>query len=181
MTSPARFAALIDTVAGPLGLVWSEAGLVRVSLPPASQAKLERDFEAHAVHILPDWIAALARDLNAFLAGEPRGFEDAGLDTAALDDFERVVYAALRAVPWGETLTYGALAARIGSPGAARAIGRAMGRNPWPLIVPCHRVLAADGKPGGFTAPGGRLTKLALLEREGVYVSGSGAAQPGLF
>ncbi len=174
-------ACTIETSVGALGLVWSREGLVRVSLPPASARALAAKYEATIAPYLPDALAPLAEDLRAFLSGERRDFESVVLDASGLDAFEQGTYLALRDVRWGETLTYGDLAKRIGSPGAARAIGRAMGRNPWPLIVPCHRVLAADGRPGGFSAPGGRLTKLALLEAEGVFVSGSGAAQPGLF
>ena len=86
--------------------------------------------------------------------------------------FEQAAYAALRKVTWGQTVTYGDLAHALGDPGAARAIGVAMGRNSWPLIVPCHRVLGANGWLGGFSAPGGTVTKKALLEREGVYPDG---------
>ncbi len=89
------------------------------------------------------------------------------LDESALGEFERRVYALTRAIAPGQTSTYGALAAALGDPGAARAVGQAMGHNPYPLVVPCHRVLAADGGWGGFSAGDGVTTKLRLLRIEG--------------
>ena len=93
------------------------------------------------------------------------------LDLGATGDFERAVYAAARAIPAGTTITYGTLAARVGDPGQARAVGQALGRNPWPIVVPCHRITAADGRMGGFSAPGGTRTKLKLLEIEGALAA----------
>jgi len=98
------------------------------------------------------------------------------LNMSAVPDFDRRVYEVVRAIPPGETRTYGEVAAELGSPGAAQAVGQAMGRNPFPPIVPCHRVLAAGRRIGGFSARGGPRTKLRLLETEGVYLE-----QPTLF
>ena len=100
------------------------------------------------------------------LAGDRVDLRFIALETSALDPFEREVYAAARAIPAGEVRTYGELAAAVGRPGAARAVGRALGRNPWPIVVPCHRILAANAA-GGFSAPGGTDTKFRLLEIEG--------------
>ena len=116
---------------------------------------------------------AVIASLRAFLSGVPTSFNDVTLDFSGLSEFEAALYRALRAVPWGETVSYGDLARHIGEGnGAARGVGVAMGRNPWPLIVPCHRVLTSEGKLGGFSAPGGGRTKSALLAREGVHLDG---------
>lgn len=162
-----------ETSLGSCGLAWSRWGL-----------KCVRPFEtgsAEALSRLPDGarveeadapgeIAALIASLRAFLEGEPVNFGLVPLDMASLSVFEIAVYGALRGVGWGETVSYGELARRIGADaGSARAVGAAMGRNPWPLVVPCHRVLTSDGKPGGFSAPGGGRTKRMLLAREGVH------------
>jgi methylated-DNA-[protein]-cysteine S-methyltransferase len=167
-----------DTPAGACALAWTGAGLTRVRpfedseetaadriIQPGSERVAERDAPAH--------ITATIANLRAFLAGKPAGFDDVALDTQGITDFEAALYAALREVRWGETVSYGDLARRIGADtSASRAVGAAMGRNPWPLIVPCHRVLTSDGKLGGFSAPGGPRTKTALLAREGVHLDG---------
>lgn len=165
-----------QTPEGCCGLAWSGAGLTRVrpfeagsrealaSLPEGEQVS-----EAEA----PPHIAAVIGALRAFLSGEPVSFDETPLDMAGLSDFEAALYRALRGVGWGETVSYGELARRIGADtGAARAVGAAMGRNPWPLVVPCHRVLTSEGKLGGFSAPGGGRTKSMLLAREGVHLDG---------
>ncbi|WP_460752361.1 methylated-DNA--[protein]-cysteine S-methyltransferase [Myceligenerans cantabricum] len=102
--------------------------------------------------------------------------EGIALDMAAVPEFDRRVYQVVREIPPGATLTYGEVAARVGAPGSAQAVGQALGRNPFPPIVPCHRVLAAGGKIGGFSARGGVRTKQRMLEREGAI-----AEQPALF
>lgn len=167
-------ATTFDTPAGLCGLAWTEAGLTRVRPFAASLAKAVKPGallvpESEA----PAHITATITALRAFLAGEPIAFDDTILDMSGLSDFEAALYRALRGVGWGETLSYGDLARRIGADaGAARAVGVVMGRNPWPLIVPCHRVLTSDGKLGGFSAPGGAASKAALLAREGVHFDG---------
>ena len=105
-------------------------------------------------------VAAQLRGARVDYSQTPLAFERVGA-------FEASVYRAALAIPWGETRTYGALAAALGDPGAAQAVGQALGRNPWPIVVPCHRITAADGRAGGFSAPGGAATKLRLLEIEG--------------
>lgn len=167
-------ATTFDTPAGLCGLGWSDAGLTRVRPFAASPAKAVKPGatlipEANA----PAHIASVIAALRAFLAGEAVRFDDTTLDMSGLSDFEAALYRALRGIGWRETVSYGELARRIGADmGAARAVGVAMGRNPWPLIVPCHRVLTSDGKLGGFSAPGGTRTKTALLAREGVHLDG---------
>ncbi len=114
--------------------------------------------------------SSLVVRLQVFAGGDDIDFQDVELDIACLTEFQRKVTLSCRAIPPGQVLTYGQLAARAGSPGAARAAGQVMARNRWPLIVPCHRVIAAQGKLGGFSAPNGLDVKKMLLEREGVHL-----------
>jgi methylated-DNA-[protein]-cysteine S-methyltransferase len=102
----------------------------------------------------------------ALLSGTATDLSTVPLDMERVPAFDRGVYEVARTIPPGETLTYGEVAARLGDPGAAREVGGALGRNPFAVIVPCHRVIAAGGKTGGFSAPGGVTTKLRLLEIE---------------
>jgi methylated-DNA-[protein]-cysteine S-methyltransferase len=113
-----------------------------------------------------DLISDLADQLKRFADSEPVNFDDVPLDMESLSNFQRKVLVACRRIPYGQTSTYGALAAAAGSPGAARAVGRAMATNRWPLIVPCHRVLASGGRLGGYSARGGLTTKQRLLDME---------------
>ena len=164
--------ALFETAIGRCGVAWSEAGLTRVGLPPA-----DRLGARSAPAAPPPAIQAVIDDIVALLAGEQRDLASAKLDMTGIADFNRRAYDIARAIPPGETLTYGEIAARLGEPGAARAVGAAMGANPFPIIVPCHRVLAADGALGGFSAPGGATTKLKMLQIERARVS----KEPSLF
>lgn len=167
-----------DTPAGACGLAWTGAGLTRVRPFEESEetaaARLSRPGSGRvAERNAPAHITAIIADLRAFLAGKPASFDEVVLDLRGVTDFEAALYTALRQVGWGETVSYADLARRIGADtGTSRAVGAAMGRNPWPLIVPCHRVLTSDGKLGGFSAPGGTRTKTALLAREGVHLDG---------
>lgn len=115
----------------------------------------------------PPVIQALIDDIVALLHGEPRHLRQAVLDLRGIPDFEQRVYAVTREIAPGCTRSYGEVAALCGDRQAARAVGQALGSNPFPIIVPCHRVLAAAGRSGGFSAPGGTLTKLRLLQLEG--------------
>ena len=163
--------ALFDTAIGACGIVWARAGIVGLQLPEASEraglARLARRFPGLERSVPPPAIAAAATRIAAVLAGGEDDFADLPLDMAGTGAFERGVYAETRAIPAGSTATYGAIAARLGDPGQARAVGQALGRNPWPIVIPCHRVTGAEGRMGGFSAPGGRATKLKLLEIEG--------------
>ena len=170
---------VFETAAGFCGIAWNEAGVVRFRLPSrdagAAERLLLRGFDSTAAAPPPriDTIIAAAR---RYFDGAPIDFSDVPLDLDAEDDLFRRIYEALRAVPWGSTTTYGALAKAIGGgPTMARDVGQAMGNNPVPLIIPCHRVLAAGGKPGGFSAPGGVGTKRHMLKLEGIDLD---AAQP---
>jgi methylated-DNA-[protein]-cysteine S-methyltransferase len=167
--------ALFDTAIGACGIAWGPAGIVGLQLPEPSEraglARLARRFPGLDRAAPPPAIAAAARRIAAFLAGGDDDFADLPLDMAGTGAFERGVYREARAIPAGSTSTYGAIAASLGDPLQARAVGQALGRNPWPIVVPCHRVTGADGKMGGFSAPGGRRTKLKLLEIEGALAA----------
>ena len=110
--------------------------------------------------------------LTALLRGEPRDLADVRIDNADTPEFNAKVYAIARTIPPGQTMTYGEIAERLGDRTLAREVGQALGENPCPLVMPCHRVLAASGKTGGFSAPGGVLTKLRLLSIEGAQPGG---------
>ncbi|MCW5620375.1 MAG: methylated-DNA--[protein]-cysteine S-methyltransferase, partial [Burkholderiales bacterium] len=161
---------LFDTTVGRCAIAWGDAGLVSVQLPEASEARTRAFMLTRfpdAMEDVADEHAARARAaIVALLHGEPVQLDAIVLDMTRVPEFHCRVYVAARAIAAGQTITYGELAARIGAPGAARAVGQALGRNPFPIVVPCHRVLAAGGRVGGFTAPGGIATKLRLLRIE---------------
>ncbi|MEI2387141.1 methylated-DNA--[protein]-cysteine S-methyltransferase [Breoghania sp. JC706] len=116
----------------------------------------------------PGFVMDALAKLKRYFAGEREDFTGVPLDLSGVSQSRRTLYAALCRIGWGETTTYGGLAEMLGTPGAAQAVGRAMGANPIPVIIPCHRVLAAGGRMGGFSAPGGVVTKQYLLALEGV-------------
>lgn len=155
--------ALFETPIGLCSIAWRGGALVRVRLPEGDP-RLAR---ANPSGRPPQWVVDSMARIAAMLAGEPDDLADLPLDFDGIGAFEAAVYRAAREIPPGRTLTYGELAARVGDRRHARAVGQALGRNPWPIVVPCHRVTAADGRTGGFSAPGGRDTKLRLLELEG--------------
>lgn len=153
-----------DTALGRCGLVWSERGIVASLLPDASPPRLARRHPtARPTVELPAHIADAVEGIRALLAGEARDLSHVVLDERGIPEFRRQVHALTRAIPPGQTRTYGEIAAALGQPGAARAVGRAEGDNPFPPIVPCHRVMGAGGEPTGFSAPGGIETKRRLL------------------
>lgn len=152
----------------------SDQGLARLRLPEPG-AVLPR------AEPLPPDAAGWASLLVAYFTGTPVDLGSIPLDRSGVSAEEGAIYDALRAVPRGETVSYGELAARAGRPGAARAVGAAMARNPWPVVVPCHRVLAKGGALHGFSAPGGLTTKRRLLAMEGVDLDRGAPMLPGLF
>ena len=176
---------LFDTAIGPCGIAWSERGLTGVQLPEADQARTEKRLAAKSGSAgagePPPWVAALIADIQRYLAGERIDFSAVAVDLAGVDPFRRKLYEAMRAIGFGSTTTYGELARTIGlpEPQAAQDVGQAMGRNPVPIVIPCHRVLAAGKKPGGFSAHGGRATKARLLALEGVRFDGGAPRLPG--
>jgi O-6-methylguanine DNA methyltransferase len=162
--------AIFGTALGSCGIAWGERGIVGVQLPEGSEGEtrttLVRRFPDARELRPPARVRNALDGIVALLRGEPSDLSSVVLDMSAVPAFHRRVYEAAREIPRGTTLTYGELASRIGTPGAARAVGQALGRNPFVIVVPCHRVLAAGGKPGGFTARGGVATKLRLLAIE---------------
>lgn len=163
--------ALFDTAIGRCGLGWNDRGVTRIRLPEASDAamrrQLARDLPGVAEAEPPPVIAAAIARIVQHLRGEPAALDAIALDMDAVPAFYREVYDVARRIPSGQTQSYGAIAGALGKPGAARAIGQAMGKNPFPIVVPCHRVLAARQATGGFSAPGGVATKARLLAVEG--------------
>jgi O-6-methylguanine DNA methyltransferase len=161
---------LFDTAIGRCGIAWGGRGVVGVQLPEAreaeTRARLLRRFPDTREAPPPPEVRHALDGIVALLRGEVRDLSGVPLDMERLPAFHRRVYEIARTIPAGETLSYGELAARLGAPGAARAVGQALGRNPFAIVVPCHRVLAAGGKVGGFSANGGITTKLRLLSIE---------------
>lgn len=173
--------ALFPTAIGACALVWKDEAIIGAAFPESSDARTRARLAARfpgAVEAEPppaveDAIALVVR----LIAGEDVDLSGIAIDLSGADSFERQVYAAALAIPRGEVRTYGEIANAIGAPGAARAVGAALGRNPIPILVPCHRVLAASGGSGGFSAPGGTATKFRILAIEGARRS----AEPELF
>jgi methylated-DNA-[protein]-cysteine S-methyltransferase len=163
--------AIFETAIGPCGIAWGERGIAAVQLPEASEqktrARLQRRFpEAREAPPSPE-VQRAVDGIVALLKGEASDLTAVALDMQDLPAFNRRVYEVARAILPGATLSYGEIAAKLGEPPqAARDVGQALGQNPIPIIVPCHRVLAANGKPGGFSASGGVTTKLRLLTIE---------------
>ncbi|HYY83147.1 MAG TPA: methylated-DNA--[protein]-cysteine S-methyltransferase [Beijerinckiaceae bacterium] len=169
--------ALFETAVGLCGVAWGRDGILGVQLPEGdatrTRARLRRRFPDAREAEPPDSVRAAIAAIQALLAGEPRDLSEVALDWTGVGAFERRVYEVARAIPPGATLTYGEVAARIGETAlAARDVGQALGRNPFPIVVPCHRVIAAGGKSGGFSARGGAATKLKLLRIEGAEAAG---------
>jgi methylated-DNA-[protein]-cysteine S-methyltransferase len=163
-----------DTSLGICGVAWAERGIVRTFLPEPS----EEMARARLMHRLPDAhespapdeVRRLAHDVARLLTGNPVDLGWVQLDDVGVPEFDRSVYAVTRTIPPGATITYGDVARRLGDARLARDVGLALGRNPFPIVVPCHRVLAAGGRTGGFSAPGGTETKMQLLRIEGAVL-----------
>lgn len=173
---------LFDSPIGPCGIAWSERGLVRLQLPESDRGATERRLKkagASASPQAPITVHEAIADLQRYLSGRRTDFSAVALDFAGISPFQQQVYAAARSLRWGETVSYGELARRIGDPQAARAVGQALGHNPIPIIVPCHRILAKGHRIGGFSAYGNTLTKERLLGLEGVRMEMQ-LALPGL-
>jgi methylated-DNA-[protein]-cysteine S-methyltransferase len=161
---------VVETELGWVGIAWSEHGLLAVTLPQPTEADAHADLPGGgsagapaAPGLVP---AALADKLRRYFAGEAVTFDEP-LDPEVGTLFQRRVWAATRAIPRGQTRTYGQLAQEVGSARAARAVGQAMARNPWPVVVPCHRVVGRDGRLTGFG--GGVALKAQMLALEGAH------------
>ena len=170
---------LFDTTIGRCGIAWGGRGIVGVQLPEsrdsATRARMRRRFPDAPEGVPPADIQGAIDAIAALLRGERRDLSALVLDMDRVPAFHRLVYVAARTIPPGSTCSYGEIAARLGTPGSARAVGQALGRNPFAIVVPCHRVLAAGGRAGGFSAAGGVTTKLRMLAIEGARPNGQGA------
>ena len=168
---------LFQTPIGACGIVWGERGVVAVQLPDASEAaaraRVTREFPGARESAPPPAVERAREAIVALLHGEPSDLSFVELDMGRIAPFNQRVYEVARTIPPGATLTYGEIAARLGEPGAARDVGAVLGQNPFSIVVPCHRVVAAGGKIGGFSARGGVRTKLRLLSIEGVQAPGT--------
>jgi methylated-DNA-[protein]-cysteine S-methyltransferase len=164
--------ALFDTSIGSCGVAWVGDTIEGVQLPEARAAdtrrRLQDRFDGATEASPPAAIQDVIRRMVESLRGEADDLAEVPLDFAALPPFQQKVFTVVRTIPAGETMSYGEVAAAAGSPGAARAVGQALGRNPYPIVIPCHRVLAAGGRIGGFTATGGVSVKERMLAAEGV-------------
>jgi methylated-DNA-[protein]-cysteine S-methyltransferase len=175
--------ALIETGIGWIGIAWSERGLARLQLPgrnrEATERRLLSTIRGRSVESIdmPAPIADLVGMLKRYGAGEAVDFSGVPVDLDGVDPFRRAIYDAARGLRFGKTTTYGGLAEEAGYKGRAQDTGQALGRNPVPIVVPCHRILAAGNKIGGFSAPGGSATKERLLEMEGVHLGPPPPAQ----
>ncbi len=152
------------TALGDCAMTWDDTGLLGFTLPGG-------DLPAATTESPPPWLTALIARVQQHLAGKLQTFSDAPCAFATVTDFERRVYELALAIPPGETRSYGELAAALSLPrGSARAVAAALGANPWPLLVPCHRIVGADGRMTGFSGPGGVRTKTRLLALEGAQL-----------
>lgn len=166
--------AIFETPLGFAGIAWNDVGITRLQLPSvnaeATRSNLSRRVSGANETEPPSQIADAVAAVKRYFAGEKVDFSHLTLDLGEQDELFREIYNAARRVGYGQTTTYGGLAKAIGRTDweAAREVGQAMAKNPVALIIPCHRVLAAGGKIGGFSAPGGAETKAKMLELEGV-------------
>jgi methylated-DNA-[protein]-cysteine S-methyltransferase len=174
---------LFDTAIGTCAIAWRDGRIAGVGLPERTpshtRARMARRWPEAGEQAPPPTVRAVIDDIVALLNGEARDLSAVALDLADVPDFNRRVYDVARTIAPGATLTYGDIATRLGVPKEAREVGQALGRNPFPIVVPCHRVLAADGKSGGFSANGGVDTKMRMLSIERMHASEKGA--PTLF
>jgi methylated-DNA-[protein]-cysteine S-methyltransferase len=154
-----------ETALGRCAIRWGDAGITAVLLPSTTGRPGPRIEDGVDV---PPFVRAAVEGIVAVMSGEARDLHEIQLDQRGIDDWQRAVYAATRDIPPGATRSYGQVARTIGrlDPEAARDVGAALARNPFPVIVPCHRVVA-DGRLHGFSAPGGLETKRRMLELEG--------------
>ena len=175
--------ALFSTALGHCGIAWGQRGLTGVQLPEldeaATRARMARRFPDCSESVPPAHVQQAMDDIVALLEGnpsEPKDLTHLVLDMEGVPPFHQRVYELTRNIPPGTTMTYGEVARLLGEPGAARAVGQALGSNPFAPVVPCHRVLAANSGSGGFSATGGVDTKLRMLLTERAQFGG-----PGLF
>jgi methylated-DNA-[protein]-cysteine S-methyltransferase len=167
--------AIFDTAIGPCGIVWGERGITGVQLPMGTEEKTRKRIHQRNGDVTeaepPAEMQHAIDGMIELLAGKPNDLADVVLDLDGVPEFNRGVYDIARKIPPGKTMTYGDIAKKLGGVELSRDVGQALGRNPCPIVVPCHRVLAAGNKPGGFSANGGVVTKLKMLAIEGAAVN----------
>lgn len=167
--------AIFHTQIGACGVIWGERGITGVQLPMGSEDKTRKRIHQRNGDIgegePPAEVKRAIAAMTELLAGKPNDLAEIVLDLDGVPEFNRGVYDIARKIPPGQTLTYGDIAKRLGGLELSRDVGQALGRNPCPIVVPCHRVLAAGNKPGGFSANGGVMTKLKMLAIEGAAVN----------
>jgi methylated-DNA-[protein]-cysteine S-methyltransferase len=167
--------AIFETAIGPCGIVWGERGITGVQLPMGSAEKTRKRIHQRngdVTEATPSAEVQRAIDgIVELLAGKPNDLSGIVLDLDGVPEFDRGVYDIARKIPPGKTMTYGDIARKLGGVELSRDVGQALGHNPCPIVVPCHRVLAAGDKPGGFSANGGVVTKLRMLAIEGAAVN----------
>ena len=149
-----------DTSLGHCAIEWEPGVITGFSLPP-TRCRVQPP---------PPWVTGIIARVQRHLTGEMQDFADLPYCWAAVSEFQQQVYRAALSVKPGQTASYGQLAAASGHPSMSRQVGRALGQNPWPLLIPCHRFIGADGRMTGFSSPGGIKTKLRLLTLEGAQV-----------
>jgi len=164
---------LFETRAGFAAIGWNDTGISSLRLPAPTALETERAMARRMPGASPGEppadVQAVIDAAIRYFAGERIDFSDVTVDLGEQEPFFARVYDHVRTLGWGETTTYGAVAQMLGAgPEYARDVGQAMAKNPVPLIVPCHRVTAAGGKIGGFSAPGGSMSKARMLELEGM-------------
>lgn len=173
---------LFETPLGTCGIAWRESAnagsepvVTTIQLPEttpqATESRIARKCGSAQPSAPPPLIAGVIEKIRRHLQGKIQDFRAVAVDLDGADPFARQVYEAAREIPAGQTRTYGEIAKAVGQSSAAQEVGQAMARNPVPIIVPCHRVSAAGGKLGGFSAPGGPATKAKLLALEGAPVN----------
>jgi methylated-DNA-[protein]-cysteine S-methyltransferase len=177
---------VFPTALGHCGLAWGAKGIKRLQLPGANAAETEkllmRRVPSLSAAAPDDELRRIIESIVRYFAGEATDFSRTPVDLDGAEPFHLDVYQAVRLIGWGNTTTYGAVAKTLGSgPEKARDVGQAMAKNPVPLIIPCHRVLAAGGRLGGFSAPGGSTTKLRMLALENAGRASDDEAQGSLF
>jgi methylated-DNA-[protein]-cysteine S-methyltransferase len=169
-TMASKSYALFETAIGVCGIVWGERGVLGIELPEKDEAatrrRLLRRYAGAVESPLTQTVRQAVDAIVALLRGERQDLSEIELDMARIQPFERSVYEVARAIPPGEVITYGDIAKKLGDPMAAQAVGVALGKNPFPIVVPCHRVVGAGAKLGGFSAPGGVKTKRRMLAIE---------------
>jgi len=166
---------IFDSAIGACGILWGDRGITGVQLPMGNEDKTrkrirQRNGDIAEVKPTPQVHSAIEAIVE-LLAGKPNDLSTVALDLDGVPEFNRGVYEIARTIPPGKTLSYGDIAKRLGGVELSRDVGQALGRNPCPIVVPCHRVLAAGGKPGGFSGNGGVATKLKMLAIEGALVN----------